>query len=276
MVEYGYDAWGKPTKVWSLIHPSESTLTSEYGKLAQLNPFRYRGYVWDEETGLYYLRSRYYDPAWGRFLNIDSLFRCGTSTHDRNLFAYCSNSPVAQMDPEGHSAISIVSVLGLLYFVGIAGGVSENRSILSQQIQRYTDYVREIVYSKAKARAEERERIIAVTQANRTDAMYFPVVRLGPDRGIATLPDPMPFEAALGYTLNGEDVWTMYEKDAKALAEATGAVAFGWVDGPHQDSNRGAYHFHVHVLNRKIPMHIFFGLDYVDSSGLIFAEGDFS
>ena len=41
-------------------------MTSAYAKLAQLNPFRYRGYVWDEETGLYSLRSRYYDPAWGR------------------------------------------------------------------------------------------------------------------------------------------------------------------------------------------------------------------
>ena len=71
VVEYGYDAWGKPTKVWSLTHPSDSTLTSAYRKLAQLNPFRYRGYVWDEETGLY--SSRYYDPAWGRFLNADTL-----------------------------------------------------------------------------------------------------------------------------------------------------------------------------------------------------------
>ena len=62
VVEYQYDAWGRPTGTWSLTHPTDSTLTSEYEKLARFNPFRYRGYVWDEETGLYYLRSRYYDP----------------------------------------------------------------------------------------------------------------------------------------------------------------------------------------------------------------------
>ncbi|MEG1844328.1 MAG: hypothetical protein RR296_08795, partial [Clostridia bacterium] len=66
VVEYGYDAWGKPTKTASKVAADGSTLTIEYAELARLNPFRYRGYVWDVETGYYYLRSRYYDPAWGR------------------------------------------------------------------------------------------------------------------------------------------------------------------------------------------------------------------
>ena len=101
MVEYGYDAWGKPTKVWSLTHPSESTLTSEYGKLAQLNPFRYRGYVWDEETGLYYLRSRYYDPAWGRFLSIDAQLGSSEGNPDHNLYAYCGNNAICRIDSDG-------------------------------------------------------------------------------------------------------------------------------------------------------------------------------
>ena len=52
VVEYKYDAWGKPILV--------RTLTTAYEALAELNPFRYRGYVFDEETRLYYLRSRYY------------------------------------------------------------------------------------------------------------------------------------------------------------------------------------------------------------------------
>ena len=54
VVEYGYDAWGKPV----------FTKGSMEGTLGKDNPFRYRGYVWDEETGLYYLRSRYYDLDW--------------------------------------------------------------------------------------------------------------------------------------------------------------------------------------------------------------------
>ena len=52
MVEYVYDAWGNPIS-------KTGTLAATLGTL---NPFRYRGYVYDEETGLYYLRSRYYNP----------------------------------------------------------------------------------------------------------------------------------------------------------------------------------------------------------------------
>jgi len=62
LVEYGYGAWGEPV----------ATEGSMAGTLGKDNPFRYRVYLWDEETGLYYLRSRYYDPVWGRFLNADA------------------------------------------------------------------------------------------------------------------------------------------------------------------------------------------------------------
>ena len=67
MVEYGYDARGNP------ISKSGSMVAT----IGTLNPFRYRGYVYDEETGLYYLRSRYYKPAWRRFINSDG-FISGT------------------------------------------------------------------------------------------------------------------------------------------------------------------------------------------------------
>ena len=63
VVEYKYDAWGR-------ILSKTGTMASTLGTL---NPFRYRGYVYDEETGLYYLRSRYYNPEWARFLNADQL-----------------------------------------------------------------------------------------------------------------------------------------------------------------------------------------------------------
>ena len=107
VVEYGYDAWGKPTKAWSLTHPSDSTLTSAYRKLARLNPFCYRGYVWDEETGLYSLRSRYYDPAWGRFTNSDCLLGQNTKIPGHNIFAYCGNKPILCADENGALSRSI-------------------------------------------------------------------------------------------------------------------------------------------------------------------------
>ena len=107
VVEYAYDAWGKPVVV--------RTLTTAYEALAKLNPFRYRGYAFDEETELYYLRSRYYNPTSERFLNIDAL--CGN--HGRllshNTYSYCQNNPVVALDPDGRSTVLII--------VGVTGNV---------------------------------------------------------------------------------------------------------------------------------------------------------
>ena len=62
--------------------------------MGTVQPFRYRGYVYDVETGLYYLRSRYYNPEWGRFINADALIK-------GNLFGYCGNNPICRDDSSG-------------------------------------------------------------------------------------------------------------------------------------------------------------------------------
>ena len=68
-----------------------------------LNPLRYRGYIYDTETGLYYLQSRYYDPEIGRWINADDVAAsAGGHTNGYNLFAYCLNKPVNLDDPNGH------------------------------------------------------------------------------------------------------------------------------------------------------------------------------
>ena len=68
---------------------------------ASYNPFRYRGYYYDTETGLYYLQSRYYNPQWGRFLNADGLVSTGQGLLGYNMYAYCNNNPVMYVDPTG-------------------------------------------------------------------------------------------------------------------------------------------------------------------------------
>ena len=94
IVSYKYGAYGNVSR----------TMTSGYSTSpAKFNPFRYRSYYYDEETGFYYLQSRYYDPALGRFINaddIDYLGADGTLT-GYNLFSYCGNNPVMGYDPEG-------------------------------------------------------------------------------------------------------------------------------------------------------------------------------
>ena len=90
VVSYAYDAWGAPI--------GKSGALAE--TLGTVQPFRYRGYVYDEETGLYYLRSRYYTPKWGRFVNADSYIGKMTML-SHNLFLYCHNSPIFRIDASG-------------------------------------------------------------------------------------------------------------------------------------------------------------------------------
>ena len=91
VVQYTYDARGKLT----------STEGNMAGTLGLDNPFRYRGYVYDEETGLYYLRSRYYNPVWGRFIMADTLLGHRGALLTHNAFAYCTNNPIINSDRNG-------------------------------------------------------------------------------------------------------------------------------------------------------------------------------
>jgi RHS repeat-associated protein len=100
--QYGYDSWGKIV-----------SQTGPKTEIGTLNPFRYRGYYYDTETGLYYLNSRYYDPEVGRFINADSLIDSGHTLLGHNMFAYCNNNPVNSIDSTGYWATDIDSHLTL-------------------------------------------------------------------------------------------------------------------------------------------------------------------
>jgi len=71
--------------------------------VGRLNPFRYRGYCYDEETGFYYVSTRYYDPEVGRFISADTTDILGVSSdlYDKNLYAYCDNNPIIRVDTSG-------------------------------------------------------------------------------------------------------------------------------------------------------------------------------
>ena len=96
---YEYDAWGN--------------IVSSSGRLAEINPLRYRGYYYDNETGFYYLQSRYYDPANRRFINAD----CYTSTNNSNeiacnMFTYCYNNPITYHDSCGTEPVETIDIYG--------------------------------------------------------------------------------------------------------------------------------------------------------------------
>ena len=95
--QYKYDAWGN---VLSVTDENGNAITSQT-HIGNLNPFRYRGYYYDTESGFYYLMSRYYDPVTHRFINADGYFQSGGNILDANTFAYCANNPVLNVDPLG-------------------------------------------------------------------------------------------------------------------------------------------------------------------------------
>ncbi len=119
VVQYKYDAWGNH-KVLD-VNGNEITSTSHIG---HLNPFRYRSYFYDTETGLYYLKSRYYDPKLGRFISPDDISYLDPSTvNGLNLYAYCNNNPVMYADPGGY--FGILATLLISTIVGIAIGAGK-------------------------------------------------------------------------------------------------------------------------------------------------------
>ncbi|OZM58405.1 hypothetical protein CIB95_02210 [Lottiidibacillus patelloidae] len=92
VVSYTYDTWGK---VLSITGTDKDTVGVK-------NPYRYRGYRYDSETGLYYLNARYYNPEWGRMLNADSFGGFTGELLSHNVYAYVQNNPVMLYDPTGH------------------------------------------------------------------------------------------------------------------------------------------------------------------------------
>ncbi len=73
-------------------------------------PFRYRGYIYDNETGFYYLQSRYYDPNTCRFISADVYLSTGQGVLGHNAYAYCLNNPINRSDDEGNRASWLTSV----------------------------------------------------------------------------------------------------------------------------------------------------------------------
>lgn len=100
VVEYKYNSWGKILSITG----------SKAGTIGKTNPFRYRGYYYDEETGMYYLKNRYYDPEIRRFISADS-YISGFNSTMCNVFCYCGNNPVSNSDPEGTFFKKIVHFL---------------------------------------------------------------------------------------------------------------------------------------------------------------------
>ena len=107
VVKYTYNAWG------------EVMISGTDISLGVINPYRYRGYYYDSGSGLYFLQTRYYDPQVGRFLSMDDVEYIDPETIGGvNLYAYCNNNPVMNVDPNGRFwdiVLDIISIGWSLY-----------------------------------------------------------------------------------------------------------------------------------------------------------------
>ncbi len=120
VARYIYDAWGNH----SVIN-ANGAIISDTSHVANLNPFRYRGYYFDTETKLYFLKTRYYDAETGRFMTIDDISYIDSETiNGLNLYSYCANNPVMRIDPTGTfgwiTALIIIGISALVVGTGAA------------------------------------------------------------------------------------------------------------------------------------------------------------
>ena len=109
---------------------------SATGTLANVNPLRCRGYVYDQETGFYYLQSRYYDPAIGRFLNADSYASTGQGIIGCNMFTYCGNNVASNKDATGFKYVCAEFIDGGRYDLVIYYSHPESNANLEKPARR--------------------------------------------------------------------------------------------------------------------------------------------
>lgn len=123
LVKYEYNSWGK------LLNLTDYSSNG----LGRRNPFRFKGYYYDEELGMYYLNSRYYDPETGRFVNADDVSLIGkvpSKLTDKNLYVYCDNNSIIRIDSEGKAWELIAAGGGVIGSSGIGAALGAVGDVL--------------------------------------------------------------------------------------------------------------------------------------------------
>ncbi|MCM1115462.1 MAG: RHS repeat-associated core domain-containing protein [Clostridium sp.] len=121
--------------------------------IAEMNPFRYRGYYYDNETGMYYLQSRYYNPELCRFISADGFdYLDTTNTLNANAYIYCWNCPVAFDDNEGTTPEISIDIYSLIEFIKNANEkiqlhLQENFEKLRSRFNAFAEKVKFYLYN---------------------------------------------------------------------------------------------------------------------------------
>ena len=251
VVTYTYNAWGK---LMSMTGNME---------LAVNNPFRYRGYYYDVESGLYYLNSRYYDPQTGRFVNAEpnvdyGKFDEGAGLNGYNVFAYCANNPVMFKDDSGEFVISISigigslltwATYGIATAVGVGAGVAIGTAV-ADNIKKAQAFDDAIDQADSKIRRTVKRNSKTRFWEAFTNGRY---VSIG--RGLT-------FNQAVNNVKKGKHVFAVTKLEAESVARVAGGKT-GRNNKPlPNEIDRGkenikGYYYHFHTYNRK-GGHVFY------------------
>ncbi len=252
VASYTYDSWGKLISI-------EGTLKDSVGVK---NPYRYRGYRYDTETGLYYLQSRYYNPEWGRFISTDAIVGQTGELLGHNMFAYCKNNPINRKGDTG-----LLSSQALDNFGGGGGGGGAGVIPIGSAFQdclkglwygfagTVVGIGKAISFSSSKKSTTKSKTISApITNSKKQQYDYFAASTK--NGGGINISNPLTLAQAQTRVLAGKDIYARTQLHAVYLANTLG----GTEDGPddpdiHTWSPHNKYHYH---LQGHVGGHIFF------------------
>jgi len=256
LVAYTYDAWGNVL----------TTTGSSAGSLGKYNPLRYRGYVYDTETKLYYLQSRYYNPEWGRFINADAFTSTG-GLLGNNMFAYCGNNPVNCIDSLGYGpnnwgndyiesnmltdyevGAGGLALAGALACISLANAIENCLTALYNTAANYLSSPFSHQYQIEKADAKIKK---TVTQDSKY--RYWTATLKA---GYVDIGRPLTFSQAVYEVKAGRSVFAVTWYEAKSVAIAAGGRTghnnkplFSEIDSGKE--NTPGFYYHYHTYNRS-------------------------
>lgn len=141
VASYVYDSWGQLLEIKDQNGCNISL--DDITNIAVINPFRYRSYYYDIETGLYYLKRRYYNPEIGRFISPDIIIGSNQDIISTNLYSYVSNDPINNIDNNGCKLTSLFKILKLKAMVKVLSFASKVATAVKKVLNISSSYSRE-------------------------------------------------------------------------------------------------------------------------------------
>lgn len=276
LANYIYDAWGKCT-ISTCCNCDNSTCDCT---IAQINPFRYRGYYYDTETELYYLQSRYYDSTVGRFINGDeTAYQCIAPTlagHD--AFSYCFNDCINLLDFDGNIAILDDAAFWLIVGIGVClitlmaylkspkfqeswhnfcTTVSSTASSIKDRVVIGVvggwAWIRAKHTYRINQKAIEKDTEIQRTVTRNSPERYWQAWRKG---DYVQIGSSISFDTAVTRVKNGQDVFAVTQAEARLVAFTAGGNLEPVPHPKHREQI--GYYFHYHIKGHANGAHVWY------------------